>query len=109
LRPYFLQIMKVVTQAIPVIKFSPRFYPALSDTLVLTFDNGTVIPFEWTIVKNNIVATLENTTGLIQGETYSFTVTKESDIVYKGKMIFVADNTDIQNYTNQSQNTKRWE
>jgi len=101
--------MKVVTQAIPVIKFSPRLYPDLSDTLVLTMDNVSIIPFSWVITKNNIVATLENTTGLIQGETYSFTVTRGQEIVYKGKIIFVADNTDIQNYTNKSQNTARWE
>ena len=108
MRPCFLQIMKVVTTAIPIIKFSPRFYPNLSDNLILEFDEGTIIPIEWTITKNNIVATLENTTGLIQGQNYSFTVTKDQDIVYKGKIIFVADNTDIQNYTNQSQDTKRW-
>jgi len=101
--------MKVVTQEIPIIKFSPRFYPDLSDTLVLTMDNANIIPFSWVITKNNIVATLENTTGLIQGETYSFTVTRGQEIVYKGKIIFVADNTDIQNYTNKSQNTARWE
>lgn len=109
MRPYFLNDMKVVTEAIPVIKFSPRFYPALSDTLVLTMDNGNVIPFEWVISKNNIIATLENTTGLVQGERYSFTITKDTDIVYKGKMIFVANNTDVQNYTNQSQDTVRWQ
>jgi hypothetical protein len=101
--------MKVVTQAIPVIKFSPRFYPSLSDTLVLTMDNGNIIPFSWVITKNNIVATLGNTTGLIQGENYSFTITRGQEIIYKGKIIFVADNTDIQNYSNKSQNTKRWE
>ena len=101
--------MKVVTQAVPIIKFSPRFYPALLDVLVFTLDNGTVIPFTWIIEKNNIVATLGSTTGLIQGETYSFTITRGQEIVYKGKIIFVADNTDIQNYTNKSQNTARWE
>lgn len=101
--------MKVVTQSVPEIKFVPRFYPALSDELVFTFDNGSVIPFEWVIEKNNIIATLENTTGLIQGESYSFTVKRNQEIVYKGKIIFVADNTDIQNYSRQSQNTKRWE
>ena len=59
--------MKVVTQAIPIIKFSPRFYPALLDVLVFTLDNGTVIPFTWIIEKNNIVATLGSTEGFTQG------------------------------------------
>ena len=101
--------MKVVTQSVPVIKFSPRFYPDLLDTLVLILDKGVTIPFTWTILKNNIISTLGNTAEFTQGEAYSFTITRGQDIVYKGKIIFVADNTDIQNYSNKSQNTKRWE
>lgn len=100
--------MKVVTESIPSFKLSPRFYPALSDDIVLTLDDGTVLDFTWIIEKNNIVVTLESTTGFVQGNAYSFTITKGTDIVYKGKIIFVDDNTDIQNYTNQSQDTKRW-
>lgn len=101
--------MKVVTQAVPIIKFSPRFYPALLDVLVFTLDNGTVIPFTWTIEKNNIVATILDTAGFTQGSNYSFTITKGTDIVYKGKLIFLKDGTDVQNYTDKSQDTKRWE
>lgn len=101
--------MKVVTQAVPIIKFSPRFYPALLDVLVFTLDNGTVIPFTWIIEKNNIVATLGSTEGFTQGSNYSFTITKGADIFYKGKLFFLKDGTDVQNYTNKSQDTKRWE
>mgnify|MGYP000090086591 FL=1 len=101
--------MKVVTQAVPIIKFSPRFYPALLDVLVFTLDNGTVIPFTWIIEKNNIVATLGSTEGFTQGSNYSFTITKGTDIVYKGKLFFLKDGTDVQNYTDKSQDTKRWE
>ncbi len=100
--------MKVVTEAIPVIKLVPRFYPALSDDLIFNLDDGTVLDFTWTIEKNNIIVTIESTAGFVQGQTYSFTIKKGADIVYKGKIIFVADGTDIQNYTNQSQDTKRW-
>ena len=110
MRPFFNKNkMKVVTQAIPIIKFSPRFYPALLDVLVFTLDNGTVIPFTWTIEKNNIVATILDTAGFTQGSNYSFTITKGTDIVYKGKLIFLKDGTDVQNYTDKSQDTKRWE
>lgn len=100
--------MKAVTEAIPVIKLVPRLYPAITDDLILTLDNGVVLVFDWEISKNTIVITLEDTSGLVQGTTYSFTITRNSDIVYKGKIIFLANDTDIQNYTNQSQNTKRW-
>jgi len=100
--------MKVVTEAIPVIELVPRFYPEITDDLIFTLDDGAMIPITWEIVKNTMVVTIEETTGFIQGTTYSFTLTRNSEIVYKGKMIFVANDTDIQNYTNQSQNTKRW-
>lgn len=110
MRPFLItNLMKVVTQAIPIIKFSPRFYPASLDVLVFTLDNGAVIPFTWTVEKNNIVATLETTAGFTQGSNYSFTITKGTDIVYKGKLIFLKDGTDVQNYTDKSQDTKRWE
>jgi hypothetical protein len=110
LRPFLItNLMKVVTQEIPVIKCSPRFYPLLADVLVFTLDNGTIIPFNWTIEKNNIVATLESTAGFTQGSNYSFTITKGTDIVYKGKLMFLKDGTDVQNYTDKSQDTKRWE
>ena len=100
--------MKVVTQAIPIIKLVPRFYPSLIDNLIFTLDNGSIISTTWEIVKNTIVVTIEETTGFVQGTAYSFTLTRNSEIVYKGKLSFVANDTDIQNYTNQSQNTKRW-
>jgi len=109
LRPFFNKNkMKVVTQAIPIIKLVPRFYPLLTDDLIFTLDNGSIISTTWEIVKNTIVVTIEETTGFVQGTAYSFTLTRNSEIVYKGKLIFVANDTDIQNYTNQSQNTKRW-
>lgn len=100
--------MKVVTEAVPVIKLVPRFYPALTDDLTLTLDNGALLSFDWEISKNAIIITLENTSGFVQGTTYSFTINRNQEIVYKGKIIFLANDTDIQNYTNQSQNTKRW-
>ena len=83
MRPFFNKNkMKVVTQAIPIIKFSPRFYPALLDVLVFTLDNGTVIPFTWIIEKNNIVATLGSTEGFTQGSNYSFTISNSDVVIY---------------------------
>lgn len=100
--------MKVVTEAIPEITLIPRFYPLLTDDLIFTIDDGLMIPITWETVKNVMIVTIGETTGFVQGTTYSFTLTRNSEIVYKGKLIFVANDTDIQNYTNQSQNTKRW-
>jgi hypothetical protein len=100
--------MKVVTEAIPIIKLVPRFYPDLLDDLIFTLDDGLIIPIEWEIAKNTVVAIIGETVGFVQGTAYSFTITRSTDIVYKGKIIFVANDTDVQNYTNQSQNTRRW-
>lgn len=97
--------MKVITPSIPIIYFAPRFYPVLGSELTLSLD----IPFSWTIEKNLIKLTLDNTDGMIQRENYSFTVTQDDEIVYNGKIIFLKDGTDIQNYTNQSQDNKRWQ
>lgn len=100
--------MKVVTEAVPVIELVPRLYPLITDDLILTLDNGAVLAFDWGISKNTLVVTLENTSGLVQGTTYSFTLNRNQEIIYKGKIIFVANDTDIQNYTNQFQIPKRW-
>ena len=110
MRPFFNKNkMKVVTQAIPIIKLVPRFYPLVTDNLIFTLDNGSIISTTWEIVKNTIVVTIEETTGFVQGTAYSFTLTRNSEIVYKGKLIFLKDGTDVQNYTDKSQDTKRWE
>jgi len=109
LRPFLIKIqMKVVTEDVPVIKLVPRFYPEIIDNLIFTLDDGIIIPITWVINKNTIVVAIGETVGFVQGTTYSFTLTRNSEIVYKGKLIFVANDIDIQNYTNQSQNTKRW-
>lgn len=100
--------MKVVTQAIPIISFVPRLYPLLSDTLTLAFEDGFIIPFSFVLDKNMVVITLESTSDFIQRGNYSFTVFLGTEIIYKGKIIFLKNGTDVQNYTNQSQDNKRW-
>lgn len=101
--------MKTVTQATPNVILVPRFYPLLTDTLDLVFESGLIIPFTWIIDKNKIVITLLDTSELIQRDNYSFTLKRGQEIVYKGLMMFLKDGTDVQNYTNQSQDNKRWE
>lgn len=101
--------MKVITNAVPVIKLVPRIYPALSDTIVLQFDNDISIDFEWVLQKNTIVITLLDTSLFKQQEYYPFTLLIGTEIIYKGSIVFLKDGTDVQNYTNQSQDTKRWQ
>ena len=101
--------MKVVTTAIPVIKIVPRLYPAVSDTLILELETGQTIATTW-IKNNNILEiTLNDLTQFEQRGNYSFTISNSGVIIYKGKIIFLKNNTDVQNYTNQSQDNKRWQ
>jgi len=44
--------MKVVTEALPVIKIVPRFYPEIDGTITLVFENGFEITNEWLVIKN---------------------------------------------------------
>lgn len=101
--------MKVVTSAVPIIDLVPRFYPSLLDELTLTFENGFIIPFTWVINGNLLTLTITDTTQFKQRDNYSFTLLRGNEIVYKGKMIFLKNGTDIQNYTNNSQDNKRWQ
>lgn len=101
--------MKVVTQAIPIIKVIPRFYPLISDALTIEFESGIVVPFTWVTNENKIVFTFTDTSLFTQTENYSFTIKNGSIVIYKGKIIFLKNNTDVQNYTNQSQDTRRWQ
>lgn len=101
--------MKVVSQGNPVLKLVPRYYPLANDVLTLEFENGINVPFNWVLSKNLIVITLTDTSLLKQRENYSFTLLMGTKIMYKGKIIFLKNGTDIQNYTNNSQDNKRWQ
>lgn len=101
--------MKAVTEGNPVLKLVPRHYPLVNDELVLEFENGINVPFEWVLNKNLIAITLTDTSLLKQRENYSFTLYNGTQIIYKGKMIFLKNGTDVQNYTNNSQDNKRWQ
>jgi hypothetical protein len=100
--------MKVVTELIPSFSVAPRVYPQPADTLILAFENGFTTTFTWSIIGQLLSVTLDSTEGITQGTTYSFTITNNGTTIYKGKIIFLKDGTDVQNYTNQSQDTKRW-
>lgn len=101
--------MKVITEAIPVIKLVPRIYPVISDVLTIEFENGMTNDFIWTINKNVLTITFSETSLFKQRENYSFTLLRGDEILYKGKCIFLKNGTDIQNYTNNSQDNKRWQ
>jgi len=101
--------MKVVTQSVPVIKIVPRLYPIIIDTLILELETGQIIPIDWVLAGNIIEITLNDLTQFEQRGNYSFTVTNNDVVIYKGKIIFLKNDTDVQNYSNQTQDNKRWQ
>jgi hypothetical protein len=94
--------MKVITLNTTIFKFVPRF---TFNSAILTFDEGLEVQ---NVVSNNQV-TILNTSLFTEGQNYAFTITSNSEIVYKGKIIFLKNGTDIQNYSAQTQDTKRWQ
>jgi hypothetical protein len=100
--------MKVVTKSIPSFSICPRHYPSDLSELVLQFKNGMEINFSCTRDKNVLIIELQDTTMLEQREDYEFTLLDNQEIIYKGSIIFLKDGTDIQNYTNQSQDNTPW-
>jgi len=101
--------MKVVTQSVPVIKIVPRLYPIITDTLILELETGQTLPITWVLNGNLIEITITDVSLFEQRGNYSFTVTNDDVIIYKGKIIFLKNNTDVQNYSNQTQDNKRWQ
>jgi hypothetical protein len=101
--------MKVVTQGAPIIKIVPRLYPIITDTLVLELETGQILPITWVLNGNLIEITITDVSLFEQRGNYSFTVTNNAVVIYKGKIIFLKNNTDVQNYSNQTQDNKRWQ
>lgn len=95
--------MKVITNDTITFKFVPRF---VYSSATLTFDNGLDVQ---NAVANNNVVTILDTSKFTEGENYAFTITSNNEIVYKGKIIFLKNGTDVQNYNAQTQDTKRWQ
>lgn len=94
--------MKVITPDTTIFKFVSRF---TFNSAFLTFDEGLEVQ---SVVSNNEV-TIVDTSLFTEGRNYAFTITSNNEIAYKGKIIFLKNGTDIQNYSAQTQDTKRWQ
>ena len=97
--------MKVITTSKPYFKIIPRF---LSGQPILEFENKMIVAYQILEQKNILKVIFTNTTLFVEGQNYSFTIKSISGIIYKGKLMFVKTNTNLQNYSAQTQDTKRW-
>lgn len=92
-----------------------RIAPTQSDVLKMTIRNEVtdfVIEYTliWTITNGRISFTLPSTPDFKAGNKYEIFITNQnsSEIIYRGKMIVVKEDTDIQNYTPSKQITQRF-
>ena len=100
--------MKVVTEETPIINIIPILYPIDGDVLILELKTGQTIDVSWMKSNSVLKITLSDTSGFVQRGNYSFTIINSGTAIYKGKIIFLKNGTDVQNYTNQSQDNRRW-
>jgi len=114
--PFFVKISKMkVLFLTEALEFSliPRKYPIISDDLTLDLRNettGTVITPAITFSVNdklNITITEQPLDFKTQNK-YEVTISNDSEIIYKGKLIVLDSGTDVQNYNYGSQTTSKY-
>lgn len=106
--------MKVLFLESPL-EFSviPRKYPNISDTLTLKLRNentGDVITPEITfIVTQKLdITIIDQPLEFKTQNKYEVTISNDSEIIYKGKLIVLDEGTDVQNYNYGSQTTSKY-
>jgi hypothetical protein len=109
--------MKVLELNTPFeIRAVVRVAPVQSDVLVFTARNEstgltTDYILIWSVVNGRLIFTLPNTNpDFIAGNKYEIYITNNNlqSVIYRGKMIVVKENTNIQNYTPSIQLTQRY-
>jgi len=92
----------------------PRIALVSSDVLIFTardeVTNESVdYTLDWSVINGRLVFELPNTNpDFIAGNKYEIFIKRIDEIVYRGKMIIVKEDTDIQNYTPSKQTTPRF-
>lgn len=107
--------MKVLKLNTPFeISAVPRIALVSSDVLIFTARNentnaGFDYTLDWSIVNGRLNFELPDTNPDFKaGNKYEIFIKKSDTIIYRGKMIIVKEDTDIQNYTPSKQTTPRF-
>lgn len=91
----------------------PRVYPLITDTLTLSLrseitNEVLTPPVTFTIEEQlKINITTQPTEFAIQNK-YEVELKNGTDVIYRGKMIILAEDTDVQNYEYSSQPTAKY-
>ncbi len=101
--------MKVLFIDAPLIFYLiPRVYPLITDTLTLNLrnesSNATITPAVTFVIneKLEITITVQPTDFKTQNK-YEIELKNGTDVIYRGKIIILAQGTDVQNYEYSSQ------
>lgn len=107
--------MKVLKLNTPFeISAVPRIVLISSDVLIFTARNEVTneivnYTLDWSVINGRLNFELPDTnTDFQAGNKYEIFIKKGDTIVYRGKMIIVKEDTDIQNYTPSKQTTPRF-
>lgn len=91
----------------------PRKYPIISDDLTLDLRNettGTVISpaITFSVTEKLNITITEQPLDFKTQNKYEITISSDSEIIYKGKLIVLDSGTDVQNYNYGSQTTSKY-
>ncbi len=91
----------------------PRKYPIISDDLTLDLRNettGTVISpaITFSVTEKLNITITEQPLDFKTQNKYEITISNDSEIIYKGKLIVLDSGTDVQNYNYGSQTTSKY-
>jgi hypothetical protein len=106
--------MKVLFLDNPLVfSLIPRKYPIISDVLTLNLRNEstnlTITPaVSFTVSDKLNITVLEQPQDFKTQNKYEITLLNDTEIIYKGKLIIVESNTDIQNYNYGSQTNSKY-
>jgi hypothetical protein len=114
--PFFIKISKMkVLFLTEALEFSliPRKYPIISDDLTLDLRNettGTVISpaITFSVTEKLNITITEQPLDFKTQNKYEITISNDSEIIYKGKLIVLDSGTDVQNYNYGSQTTSKY-
>jgi hypothetical protein len=91
----------------------PRKYPTINDTLSVTLRNEDsdlkIVPNFSFSVNEKLNITLENNSDFKVSNKYEVEIKNDGDIIYLGKLLFLEENTDVQNYTYGSQPNSKFQ
>lgn len=92
--------------------FIPRQIPVSNDLdIILRNEVSQVVIIQkltWTITKNKVYVTLENDTDFVTKNKYELEIQDNGITIYRGKLMFLEENTDLQNYDNETQSDKEY-